>query len=88
MYYYSFDNFLAADNACIIKIVFVSFLNFFVVACASGYVKDGQCYPALVSRYKGRTCATDDDCQAYNYKGELVQYGECQCGYNGGLIFF
>lgn len=69
VYYYSFDNFLEADNP---------------LACESGYVKDGKCYPALVSRYKGRTCATDDDCEAYNYKRELVQYGECQCGYNGG----
>jgi len=69
VYYYSFDNFLEADNP---------------VACASGYIENGQCYPALTSRYKGRPCTNDDECVAYNHKGELVQYGECQCGYNGG----
>lgn len=55
-----------------------------IVACASGYLNNGSCYPALVSEFKGRPCTSDDECNAYNYKGEIVQYGECQCGYNGG----
>ena len=54
------------------------------MACASGYIQNGQCYPALKSKYKGRPCTNDDECVAYNHLGELVQYGECQCGYNGG----
>jgi hypothetical protein len=70
VYYYSFDNFLPANNS---------------VVCASGYVFNGTCFPGIVSQIKGRPCAADSDCMGWNYTGGLIQYGQCQCGYNGGI---
>ena len=56
------------------------------MVCASGYIANGTCYPGLVSQIKGRPCASDRDCTAINYKGEIMQYGKCECGFNGGII--
>lgn len=70
VYYYLLDNNLKADNP---------------KACASGFIRNGTCAPALTSQIKGRPCTSNADCISYDpSQKKLVQYGECSCGYNGG----
>ena len=73
-----------ADNSSI----FIFSTSQLLEACTSGYIKNGQCYPALKSVVKGRPCTSDSECLAKDkHLGQVVQYGTCTCGYNGGINY-
>lgn len=72
-FYYSVKSGLGADNSA---------------ACLSGYLEEGYCADALLSRFHGQPCTYDNDCQYVDSEGISKKTGTCICGFNAGAFSY
>lgn len=52
--------------------------------CYSGFIQNNTCWPAPISKFKGRPCSRDQDCILLDSNKTEVGYSQCPCSFNGG----